>query len=371
MLDNGTETMRAIWYERCGPASEVLSAGDIDTPEPGKGEVRVRLVTSGVNPVDVKRRSGGRGPMPTSPVIPHFDGAGVIDRVGAKVPESRMGERVWVYEAQWQRSHGTAAEYIALPADRTVRMPGRTTFAEGACLGVPAMTAHRCVFADGPVSDQTILVTGGAGSVGSYAIQFAKLEGARVITTVSTDEKARVASEVGADHVVNYKNEDVAARVREITNGEGVDRIVEVEFGGNLEVSLAVLKPNGCIATYAAAATPEPTLPFYRLAYGNVTIQYMLVFGMPDTAKRYAVADITSWLEAGDLRHTIAARFPLDRAAEAHEAVERGALGKVLLSIREDTPGEAPTAEAEEEPGASAEAESRSEEGIVDQRRED
>jgi NADPH2:quinone reductase len=336
MLDNEAATMRAIWYERCGPAAEVLSAGEIDAPEPGRGEVRVRLVASGINPVDVKRRSGTRGPMPAERVIPHFDGAGVIDRVGAKVPESRTGERVWIYEAQFQRAFGTAAEYIALPAERAVRLPGNVTFAEGACLGVPAMTAHRCLFADGPVSDQTILITGGAGSVGRYAIQFAKLEGARVIATVSTDEKTGVASEVGADHVVNYRTEDVAARVREITEGGGVDRIVEVEFGGNLEASLAVLKPNGCIATYASEAAPEPVVPFYRLAYGSVTVRHMVVFGMPDTAKRHAVADITSWLEEGDLHHHIAGRFPLDRTVAAHEAVEGGTVGKVLLSIRED-----------------------------------
>ena len=331
--------MKAIWYEKAGSASEVLTAGETgDAPEPGKAEVRVRIATSGINPVDVKRRRGGRGPALVSKVIPHFDGAGVIDRVGSGVPDSRLGERVWIYEAQWGREFGTAAEYVTVPASRAVFLPAGTGFAEGACLGIPAITAHFAVFADGPVSDETILVTGGAGAVGGYAIQFAKLEGAKVIATVSSDEKATIASEYGADHVINYKTEDVSARVREITGGEGIERIIEVEFGGNLDTALAVLKPNGFIATYASEATPEPAIPFYKLLYGSVTVRFVIVFSMPESAKQGAVADISSWLASGDLRHRIAERHPLEAAAAAHEAVERGTLGKVLLDISDGKP---------------------------------
>ncbi len=325
--------MKAIWYERMGPASEVLSSGEIEDPEPAKGEVRVRVAVSGINPVDVKRRNGARGEMPAPRVVPHFDGAGVIDRIGDGVDDARLGERVWIFEAQWGRPFGTAAEYVTVPASRAVRLPPGVGFAEGACLGIPAMTAHWAVLADGPVSDQTVLVTGGAGAVGSYAVQFAKLEGARVIATVSSDEKGEVASAAGADHVINYRTENVAERIRDITGGRGLDRIVEVEFGGNLETALAVLKPNGSIAAYASEADPQPAIPFYRMAYGSLTVRFVIAFGMPESAKQSAVADITSCLESGELVHRVAERFPLDAAAAAHEAVERGPLGKVVLEI--------------------------------------
>ena len=350
--------MKAIWYEKAGPASEVLTAGETDdAPEPGKGEVRVRIATSGINPVDVKRRKGGRGPMPAPKVIPHNDGAGVIDRVGSGVPDSRLGERVWIYEAQWGREFGTAAEYVTIPARRAVFLPTGTGFAEGACLGIPAITAHFAVFADGPVSDETILVTGGAGAVGGYAIQFAKLEGAEVIATVSSDEKAAIATEYGADHVINYKTEDVAARVKEITGGAGIERIIEVEFGGNLKTALAVLKPNGFIATYASEAVPQPAIPFYEMLYGSVTVRFVVVFSMPESAKHGAVADISSWLASGELRHRIAERHPLDAASAAHEAVERGTLGKVLLDISDGTPATIAPPEVEAQPLESREEE--------------
>ena len=351
--------MKAIWYEKAGPASEVLTAGETDdAPAPGKGEVRVRVATSGINPVDVKRRSGSRSPMPAPKVIPHNDGAGVIDRVGSGVPDSRLGERVWIYEAQWGRAFGTAAAYVTIPARRAVELPAGTDFAEGACLGIPAITAHFSVFADGPVSDETILVTGGAGAVGGYAIQFAKLEGAKVIATVSSDEKAAIASEYGADHVINYKTEDVAARVKEITGGEGIERIIEVEFGGNLKTALAVLKPNGFIATYASEAAPQPAIPFYEMLYGSVTVRFVVVFSMPESAKQGAVADISSWLASGELRHRIAERHPLEAATAAHEAVERGPLGKVLLDISDGTPVAAAPPELESQSLGSREEES-------------
>ena len=325
--------MRAVWYEQQGAAADVLRIGDLDRPEPGPGELRVRLAASGVNPVDCKRRRGGRGAMDGPRVVPHFDGAGVVDALGDGVDGRRLGERVWIYQAQWGRAMGSAAEAIALDAALAVRLPDNSGFDEGACLGIPAMTAHRCVFADGPVTGQTVLVTGGAGAVGRYAVQFAALGGARVIATVSSAEKAAVAQAAGAHEVVDYKSEDVAERIKEITGGAGVTRIVEVEFGGNLETSLAVIADNGVIASYASDAVLEPALPFYRLAYANLTVRPVLVFAMPEEAKRRAIADITRWAESGELSHHMGPRFALEDCAAAHAAVEAGANGKVIIQI--------------------------------------
>jgi len=325
--------MQAVWYESNGEAADVLQQGEVPTPDPAEGEVRVRLAASGINPVDIKRRRGARGQMTETRIIPHFDGAGVIEALGPGVPEGRLGQRVWVYEAQWQRPSGTAAELVTVPAERAVRLPEGTSFAEGACLGIPALTAHRCVFADGPVEGKRVLVTGGAGAVGAYAIQLAKLGGAIVLTTVSSDEKAEIAADAGADYVFNYKAEDVVQRIADLPQGGGVDRIVEVEFGGNLPASQKMLKTNGVIAAYASDAALEPKVPFYALAYKSVTVRFVLVFEMPEAAKQEAVADIGRWLEAGELRHYIATRFPLRETVAAHEAMERGAIGNVLLDI--------------------------------------
>ena len=212
-------------------------------------------------------------------------------------------------------------------------LPSTTSFAEGAALGIPALTAHRCVFGDGPVDGRTILVTGGAGAVGSYAVQFAALSGATVIATVSGDQKAELAEAAGAAHVLNYRTEDIVARVGEITAGGGVDRIVEVEFGGNLQTSLAVLNANGVIATYASEAAAEPSLPFYQLLYKGAVVRFELVFGMPAEAKSEAVRDITRWLGEGNLRHHLGPTFALEEAAQAHRAVEDGAFGKVVLQV--------------------------------------
>jgi NADPH2:quinone reductase len=329
--------MHAVWYERNGEAADVLHYGELTTPSPGAGEVLVRLATSGINPIDAKRRRGARGQVIRYPlVIPGFDGAGVIEATGGGVEPGCVGERVWVYEAQWQRPRGTAAEFVTLPAERAVRLPDRTSFVEGACLGIPALTAHRAVFADGPVMGQTVLVTGGAGAVGAYAIQFAKLGGARVLTTVSSDQKAEIAADAGADYVFNYKAENVVQRIADLPDGGGVDRIVEVELGGNLPQSLEILKPNGVIASYASDAVLEPKVPFYGLAYKSATVRFIVVFMMPEIAKQQAVGDITRWLEAGELRHYVAKRLPLAEAAAGHEAIERGVIGNLVLDINSE-----------------------------------
>src|SRR5215470_14586891 len=276
--------VKAAWYEKNGPAAEVLQVGEMPIPEPGPGEVRVRVVASGLNPTDVKSRAGSR-PMGFPRVVPHQDGAGVIDKVGRGVPASRVGERVWLYIVQWQRAWGTAAEYTVVPARLAVTLPANTTFAEGACLGIPAVTAHRCLFADGSISGQTVLVTGGAGAVGHYAVQLAKWAGATVIATISSAEKAANAMAAGADHTVNYKSGDAAAEILRLTGGVGVDRIVDVDFGGNLSVSARVIKTNGVIASYASMGDPDPKLPFYTLMGKNATIRPVLVYTMPDRAK--------------------------------------------------------------------------------------
>ncbi|WP_419162453.1 NADPH:quinone reductase [Candidatus Palauibacter sp.] len=325
--------MRAAWYTKQGSARDVLEVGEREPPTPGPGEVRVQVRTSGINPVDVKRRAGGRGSLTDTLVVPHFDGAGTIDAAGEGVDAGRVGERVWIYEAQWGSDLGTAAEFVTIPASRAVPLPADVSFAAGACLGIPALTAYRCVYGDGPVEGRTVLVTGGAGAVGAYAIQCARLGGARVLATVSGPEKGEVAREAGADAVINYRAEDVAARVLELTDGEGLDRIVEVEMGGNLDASIAMLKPNGVISAYASEGEPQPAVPFYTLLYKNLTLRFELVFLMPEHAKRQAVEDLTGWLGAGELRHTIAARFPLEDIVAAHEAVEAGPLGKILLEF--------------------------------------
>lgn len=325
--------MKAVWYERFGAAEEVLQHGELPDPEPAAGEVRVKLAVSGVNPVDVKRRLGGRGEMSAPQVVPHFDGAGVIDDVGAGVDATRVGERVWVFGAQWQRDFGTAAEWLTVPSLQAQPLPKDANFDDGACLGIPALTAYPAVYADGDVRGQTVLVTGGAGSVGRYAVQFAKLGGAQTIATVSSDEKAEFAKSAGADHVLNYKTEDVAARIADITSSQGVDRIVEVEFGGNLETSVAALKVGGVIAAYASQAAPTPTVPFYEMMYKSLVVRHVLTFQVPDELLRRALADISRWLAVGELSHHIGETYDLANTVAAHQAVERGAFGKVLVRI--------------------------------------
>ena len=323
--------MKAAWYERKGPARDVLVLGEIDQPAPAAGEVLVRVRASGINPSDTKARGGGPGndAMPWPRIFPHQDGAGVIEAVGEGVPERRLGERVWLHEAQLERPFGTAAEYVALPARQAVPLPDQADFAAGAALGVPAMTAHRCVFADGPVEGKTVLVTGGAGAVGFYAIQFARNGGARVIATVGSAEQERIAREAGAELVVNRREGDVAKAIRAATGG--VDRIVEVAFGANLATSVEVLNPNGAIAAYSSDE-PEPRLPFWPLVLLGATVRFVLVFAAQQ-AHEDAIAGISAGLSEGWLKHRIGARLPLERIVEAHELVEAGAAGKVVLEL--------------------------------------
>jgi NADPH2:quinone reductase len=327
------EMMRAAFYERQGAAHEVLQIGSLERPEPGPGEVRVRVRASGINPSDTYGRAGSQAPMAFPRVVPHQDGAGVIEAVGEGVDAARVGERVWVYEATWNRPQGTAAEYTVVPSARAVKLPDRVDFDAGACLGIPALTAHRAVFADGPVRGQVVLVTGGAGAVGSTAIQLLKWGGAQVISTVSSDAKAQEAREVGADEIVNYRTQDVVSEIRRLTDGAGVDRIVEVDFGGNLPVSQQIIKPFGTIASYASRGDPEPKVVFRPLMVKNIVVRPILVYTMPEAAKVTGASDVNRALEDGALKPRIGERLPLEQIAHGHAAVERGSvIGNVVLT---------------------------------------
>ena len=325
--------MHAAWYERTGPARAVLVVGGMPTPSPGPGEVLVRLATSGVNPSDWKARGGSR-PMLAPRIIPHSDGAGMIEAVGEGVEASRIGERVWVWNGQWQRALGTAAEYIALPAAQAVRLPAGTSFEAGACLGIPALTAWRAVQVDGGVAGQRVLVAGGAGAVGHYAIQMAKLLGAaQVIATVSSGAKAAHALSAGADAVIDYKADDVVARVKDLTNGHGVDRVVEVDLAANAALLPQIVAKDGLCVCYGSGKA-EMSLPFFPLILSGVAIRFFIVYALPPKARVDGLAQVTRWLEAGALRHAIGAVLPLSAIAEAHERVERGdVLGNVVLAL--------------------------------------
>ena len=327
--------MRAVWYDSLGPASQVLKYGEVELPPVGPGEVRVHVHVSGVNPSDVKRRGGRTAWAARFPrIIPHQDGAGVIEAVGEGVPQSRLGERVWVYEAQIGRAFGTAAEYVSVPSENAVHLPDGVDFERGATFGVPAMTAHACLFLGGPIRGQTILVSGGAGACGSYAVQFAKWGGATVIATVSSEAKASVAREAGADHVLNYKEDDLVGRTNEITAGKGVDRVVEVAYGANVSTDVAVLKQGGVIAAYASDSDTNPRIPFGGMISKCITSHFILVYALSREAHRTAVGDISKCIEAGFLHPRIAKRFPLSETAAAHEAVESNQfIGKVLVTI--------------------------------------
>lgn len=318
--------MRAARYERPGPAAEVIELTDIETPEPGPGEVRVRIAFSGVNPTDWKSRSSAQ---PDSWQIPNHDGSGVIDSVGEGVDPARVGERVWIWFAALGRPWGTAAEYSVVQAERAVRLPDNASLELGASLGVPAITAHRCLFADGPIEGKNVLVAGGAGAVGRAAIELARWAGAaRVVATVSNDEKAEIARDAGADATVNYKAADAIDQVRDL----GAERIVELSLGQNLELDLAAAGPNCAIVSYANEGG-NPELDVRSLMVPNIVLRFMLMYTMPPEAIDHAIADITRALEDGTLTEAQLHRFPLAETAAAHDAVEQGATGKVLIDV--------------------------------------
>lgn len=327
--------MRAALYRKFGPAREVLELADIETPEPGPGEVLVRLHTSAINPSDVKKRAGAFPDLLDGGfVIPNSDGAGMIESVGEGVDKSRKGERVWVFQAQHERRFGTAAEYVTISSNCAPRLPEKADFDVGACLGIPAMTAHRAVFADGEVEDKTLLIMGGAGRVGYYAVQWAQRAGATVIATASNAVDNAACLDAGANHVVDHRADDFARKVLEASKGALIDRVIDLEFGSNLPVSVEVLKVGGTIAAYGSAREPEPVLPFYKMMYKDLTVRMIIVYAMPVSAKDHAIADINSALSHGWLRHRVARAMPLEDIAIGNEIVEAGdARGAVVLNI--------------------------------------
>lgn len=333
-VGDGGGTMRAVWYERTGAAAEVLVLGERPRPRAGPGEVRVRLHASGVNPSDCNRR-GGRGYTMEYPlVIPHSDGAGVVDEVGDGVDAGWLGRRVWLYNAQRGRALGTAAEFVALDVGLVASLPDTVSFEQGACLGIPGLTAWHCVFGDGPVAGRTVLVQGGAGAVGQFAVQFARRGGARVLATVRGAARADAVLAAGAHAVIDPTRDDLPQRVRELNHGAGVDRVVEVDFGGNLAGNLALVADNAVIAAYASRGDPRPAVPFYDLMRRNLTVHAVLLPGTPLAARQAAQQGIVRWLEEGGAQIGVSAVYALDDTVLAHQAVESGTKrGTVVVRV--------------------------------------
>jgi len=325
--------MRAAYYDDLGPATTVLRVGEWADPVAGPGEVLVRLRSSGVNPSDVKSRSGifGRARF-LGRTIPHSDGAGDIIAVGAGVPTSRIGERVWVWNGQYKRLMGTAAELIALPEIMAVPLPATVGYDEGACLGIPAMTAAQAVRLCQIEPGETVLVSGGAGAVAHYAIQLAKARGATVLTTVSGEAKAAHARAAGADATINYKSEDVIARVRDLTGGAGADAMIDMDLGVNFK-QIESLRPFGRVAVYGVSGADVP-IPGRWSLQNSVSINFLYVYEQPPALRASIVRELNALMAQGKLINAVAARFPLADVAAAHEAVETGtAMGNVVLEM--------------------------------------
>jgi len=327
--------MRAAWYARNGDAASVLEVGELPTPEPGPGEVRVRLEASGVNPSDVKSRAGSR-PVPSGGfIVPHSDGAGVIDRVGEGVPASRAGERVWIWNGQWQRSLGTAAQYIVLPAMQAVPLPEGTSFEAGACLGIPALTALHAVEKLGAIAGKTVLVTGAASGVGYYAAQMARVKGARVIGTVGSPEKAQALARVGVNETIAYKTEPVAERLRELTAGRGVDGIVDMDFSTTARlVADGAMAPHGVFACYGSNFRGEVPVEFGAWLPRSISLHFFLVYDLLPAERQHAVQQLNALLAGGRLQHLLTPAYALQDIVAAHQAVESGrVLGNVVLHL--------------------------------------
>ncbi len=328
----GDRAMKAAWYERNGPARKVLVYGDMETPEPGPGEVLVKVATSGVNPSDVKSRMGRPPAWPR--VIPHSDGAGTIEAVGMDVPHTRIGQRVWLWNAQWKRPFGTAAQFVALADEQAVHLSNKVDVASAACLGIPALTALQAVRLHGPITGKTLVVTGAGSAVGHYVTQIAKLRGARVIGTAS-EAKADHARNGGADFVIDYKRKDVARVVKELTRGEGVDGIVDMDMSSTAAlIAEGIVKPHGTIVCYGSNAGGNIPVSFQAMLWNSYTLKFLIVYELTPEDRRSAIAELTHMLEHNELKHSVGQRFPLRDIAAAHEAVEGGkVVGNVVLDV--------------------------------------
>ncbi|MGH2396969.1 MAG: NADPH:quinone reductase [bacterium] len=326
--------MKAVWYDRQGPAQEVLQYGELPTPKPASGEVRVRLAFSAVNPADANRRGGKLHAMDFPRIVPHSDGAGTVDAVGEGVDSRWLGTRVWVYFGQRGRPWGTAAQFICVPQELAAPLPDSLSFQQGACLGIPCMTAY-CSLGDlGDLAGKNVLVTGGAGAVGHYAVQLAKWAGATVLASVSSPEKAEHTARGGADIVIDYVRQDLTKAVLDATHGAGVDLIVDVDAAANLQQVLSIAAPQATWVSYASGAEPEALFPFAALIRKNLTLRGLYLSGLPVPARRAAQQGVLRWLsEAPDGLHTVDDIYPLRDTARAHLAVEaRRKLGTVLVS---------------------------------------
>jgi NADPH2:quinone reductase len=328
--------MNAAWYEEQGAAAEVLIVGEMPDPTPNRGEVRIRISASGVNPGDVKKRQDTFGVgMPFPRVIPHSDGAGTIDAVGEGVPASRIGERVWCFGAQSYRPFGTAAAYVVVPSDHAVRLPAKTSFEQGACLGIPGITAHRAVHVAGPVAERAVLVQGGAGAVGLCAVALARHAKAQVVATVRSESDVLTAKRAGAHEVILTDGLSADETVEQIRTfvPDGIHHVVEVAFHANISTDERVLTLGGSIATYATG-DPSPSIPFWPLVFKNVRLFFLGSDDFPPEAKAAAAAGLNEALEEGWTGFEVVERFSLNDIANAHEFVERlPRSGRVVVTV--------------------------------------
>ncbi len=325
--------MKAVWYERNGGAKEVLIYGDQPTPDPADNEVRVKLFASGVNPSDVKSRLAR--PLQAPFIVPHSDGAGIIDAVGKEVDAARLGERVWVWNAQWQRPMGTSAQWVCLPSEQAAHLPESVSFQEGACMGIPGLTALQAVRIAGDVTKQTVLVTGASSAVGHYVTQMLKRLGAKVIGTVGSPAKAAHAQAAGADHCLYYKTDDVVAQVKELTNGKGVDTIIDMDFSTTITwVAQGILRSHGHLICYGSNPPLEVPVMFRPLLMNSISMSFFLVYDLPIQQRQPSLHILNRMLENKQLKHTIGATFSLQQTAEAHLTVEAGqTIGNVVIEV--------------------------------------
>lgn len=326
--------MKACFYDSVG-APDVLQVGDVDKPQAGPGEVLVRVMFSGLNPTDLKRRGGARGVMPFPKVIPHFDGSGVVVSVGAGVSASRIGQNVWIWEGQRNKPFGTCAEFVSVPETRAMLLPDKVSFEVGASVGVVAMTAARALTVHcEELQGEPVLITGGAGGVGNAAIRIAKLMGASVITTVSSLEKAKLAKDAGADHVINYREESIADKVLDVTGCEGVAHMVDVDLAAHLPHAWQYIRSNGSIASYGSQSSPEPQFPFAKYMYRNISLFPVAVFDIPEEEKLPLADLVQRAVQANVLAMPIDKVFALNEVQAAHSYLESGAaMGKVLIGV--------------------------------------
>ena len=330
--------MKAIWYEKQGEALDVLTYGEIEKPKPASNEVLVKVHFSGLNPSDTKRRVGFRGQKHAfHRIIPHSDGSGIIEAVGDNVDTKRIGEKVWLYSAQWQRPYGTAANFVSVPSNLAIKLADTTSFEVGATIGIPALTAYAGLFKYSDIKNKIVLITGGAGSVGNCAIQMAKYAGAEVISTVSGDEKKEAALNAGADYVFRYDTENLVEEILTATKGKKLDQIFDVAFGINLETHLDLIKDHGIISTYASDNKAVAEVPFQKFLLMNLTVYSVFMYLLTDEMMQKALEFISQWQVNSEIKPYIAKVYNLEKTAEAHLALESGAtIGNIIIDCRNE-----------------------------------